>query len=148
LKTKTKEEKITKRIPYYRKPDDMTVEEWQVALRKQFAEKQNFTFKNIGDHPVFSDFNVFNPVSGNTYKVAIRSYEFGANFCSCPDFKINDLGTCKHIEYVLLKLKNNNDRIVCRFDYVKCGESILNYKVLKEISFGTGYKYYRTKLRN
>ena len=100
-----------KRVSYYRKPDKMTVEEWQIALRKQFAEKQNFKVRNIGDHPVFSDFKVYNPESGKEYKVAIRSYEFGDNFCSCPDFKINELGTCKHIEFVLQQLKDddNND---------------------------------------
>jgi SNF2 family DNA or RNA helicase len=96
-----------KKVPYYRKPTDMTTEEWQVALRRQFAEKQNFSVKNIGYHPVFSDFKVFNPESGNEYKVAVRSYEFGDNFCSCPDFKKNGLGTCKHIEFVLSQLKEN-----------------------------------------
>ncbi len=96
-----------RKVPYYRKPDDLTVEEWQIALRKQFAMKQNFQVRNIGDVPVFSDFKVFNPESGNTYKVAIRSYEFGDNFCSCPDFKINELGTCKHIEFVLKGLKDD-----------------------------------------
>ncbi len=96
-----------KKVSYYRKPDNMTVEEWQIALRRQFAEKQNFEVTNTGNHPVFSDFRVFNPLSGKTYKVAIRSDEFGDNFCSCPDFKITELGTCKHIEYVLKQLKAN-----------------------------------------
>ena len=95
------------KIPYYRKPDNLTLEEWQIALRRQFAHKQNFTVRNIGDHPVFSDFMVYNPESGNEYKVAIRDYEFGMNFCSCPDFKKNGLGTCKHIEFVLKQLKDN-----------------------------------------
>ena len=26
------------------------------------------------------------------------------NFCSCPDFAVNTLGTCKHIEFTLTKL--------------------------------------------
>ena len=85
----------------------MTVEQWQVALRRQFAEKQNFSVKNVGNHPVFSDFLVYNPVSNKEYKVAIRDYQFGMNFCSCPDFKVNGLGTCKHIEFVLKQLKDN-----------------------------------------
>ena len=62
--------------------------------------------KNIGNHPVFSDFEVHNPQSGNIYKVAVRSEETGLNFCTCPDFKINTLGTCKHIEFTLASLKN------------------------------------------
>lgn len=93
-----------KNVPYHFKPSDMSVEEWQVALRRQYAVKQNFKVKNEGNHPVFSDFAVFNPLSGNEYKVAIRSKEFGMNFCACPDFKINELGTCKHIEFVLQQI--------------------------------------------
>ena len=95
-----------KKIPYYRKPEDLTVDEWQAALRKQFAAEQDFEIKNTGEHPVFSDFEVYNPKSGKTYKVSIRDNQHSHNFCSCPDFKVNGLGTCKHIENVLLILKN------------------------------------------
>ena len=102
-----KDKKSTTKVSYYRKPDDMTIENWQIALRRQFAEKQDFKVKNIGNQSVFSDFMVYNPKSDKEYKVAIRSYEFGENYCSCPDFRRNELGTCKHIEYVLLQLKNN-----------------------------------------
>ena len=97
----------TKKVSYYRKPDDMTAEQWQLALRRQFALKQNFNVQNIGNYPVFSDFLVYNPESDNEYKVAIRDYEFGMNFCSCPDFKKNGLGTCKHIEFVIKQLRDN-----------------------------------------
>ena len=93
-----------KKVPYYRKPEDMTVDEWQAELRKQFALKQQFRVKNLGTHPVYSDFEVFNPESEKTYKVSIRDNISSFHFCSCPDFKINTLGTCKHIEYVLFNL--------------------------------------------
>jgi SNF2 family DNA or RNA helicase len=96
----------TRKVSYYRKPDDMSTDEWQIALRQQFAEKQNFTVKNIGQHKVYSDFLVFNPKSGNEYKIAVRDYAFGNNFCECPDFKKNGLGTCKHIEFVLKQIKD------------------------------------------
>ena len=100
------------KVSYHRKPDDMTIEEWQIALRRQYAEKQSFNVKNIGNQSVFSDFLVYNPKSDKEYKIAIRSYEFGENYCSCPDFRRNELGTCKHIEFVLLQLKSNpkNDK--------------------------------------
>lgn len=90
----------------------MSLEEWQVALRRQFAVEQNFDVENIGNHPVFSDFNVHNPVSGRTYKVAVRDEKNGHNFCSCPDFKVSVLGTCKHVEYMLhhLKKKKSNGK--------------------------------------
>jgi SNF2 family DNA or RNA helicase len=98
---------MTKKVSYHKKPEDLTVEEWQVALRRQFAQKQDFKVKNIGGHQVYSDFLVFNPKSGKEYKVAIRDREFGMNFCSCPDFKVNELGTCKHIEYVIADLNES-----------------------------------------
>ncbi len=90
-----------KKIPYHNKPDELSVEEWQAGLRKQYAKEQNFKFTNIGDHPVYSDFKVYNPKTDNTYKVSLRDGKESYNFCSCPDFKINSLGTCKHIEYML-----------------------------------------------
>ena len=90
-----------KKIPYHSKPNELSVEEWQTGLRKQYAKEQKFKFTNIGDHPVYSDFRVHNPQTEKTYKVSLRDGKESYNFCSCPDFKINSLGTCKHIEYML-----------------------------------------------
>jgi SNF2 family DNA or RNA helicase len=84
-----------------RKPDEISLNEWQTELRKQFAPDQKFKFKNTGDNPVYSDFEIFNPQTGKKYKVSIRDNVKSYNYCSCPDFKINGLGTCKHVEYML-----------------------------------------------
>ncbi|MGD9949901.1 MAG: SNF2-related protein [Desulfobulbus sp.] len=43
------------------------------------------------------------------YRVTIRSLNQRANICNCPDFKINQLGTCKHIEAVLHKIGKRKD---------------------------------------
>lgn len=43
------------------------------------------------------------------YRVSIRSLQRRANICSCPDFQINQLGTCKHIEAVLHKIGKRKD---------------------------------------
>ena len=93
-----------KKISRLRRPDDMTVESWQVALRQQFGRKQNFRLKNLGREPIFSEFEVTNPQTKRTYRVAIRGRNLGDNFCSCPDFAVNTLGTCKHIEFTLHRL--------------------------------------------
>ncbi len=91
----------------------MTLEAWQAALRKQFGQDSAFDIRNLTEHPVYSDFAVFNPVTESTYKVAIRSSPpqvkagNNDNFCSCYDFKTNQLGTCKHIEAVMSKLWRN-----------------------------------------
>ena len=95
-----------KKIPYHHKPEELSLDEWQAGLRKQYAKDQNFKFKNIGGHPVYSDFEVYNPGTDKTYKVCIRDGIESYNFCSCPDFKINTLGTCKHIEFMLYYFSN------------------------------------------
>jgi len=97
--------KRQKKTPRTRKPQDMSLEQWQIALRREFGREQEFTMENIGDDPIFSEFLVTNPKSGGTYRVAIRGRAPGENYCSCPDFSVNTLGTCKHIEFTLAKLE-------------------------------------------
>ena len=43
------------------------------------------------------------------YRVTIRSLKRRANICTCPDFQVNQLGTCKHIEAVLHKIAKRKD---------------------------------------
>lgn len=93
------------RLSRTRRPADLEVPDWQAALRRQFGREQNFGLDNLGQEPVFSDFRVSNPVNGMRYRVAIRGAAPGQNFCSCPDYATNDLGTCKHIEFTLAKLQ-------------------------------------------
>jgi superfamily II DNA or RNA helicase len=92
------------RLSRTHKPEELSLESWQAALRRQFGAEQDFTLKNIGEHPVFSEFQVVNPQSKRAYRVAIRGTQPGDNFCSCPDFATNALGTCKHVEFTLARL--------------------------------------------
>src|SRR5450631_3667828 len=96
-------------VSHLRRPIGMDVKAWQTQLRRQFGRAQSFKLKNVGDEAVFSDFQVTNPQNGNRYRVAIRGANAGENFCGCPDFATNDLGTCKHIEFVLGKLGKKRD---------------------------------------
>lgn len=80
----------------------------QIEIRRQRAKADNYRIENIGKNRVFSDFRVTNPISGGEYTVAIRGFDTGDNTCTCPDFKANTLGTCKHIEAVLEDLKEDN----------------------------------------
>lgn len=86
-------------------PPELAPHDWQRALRRQFGRDQAFLLENTTDEPVFSEFLVTNPQSKRRYRVAIRGTEHGENFCSCPDFATNELGTCKHIEFTLARLK-------------------------------------------
>jgi superfamily II DNA or RNA helicase len=103
-RSRRKKPKHRRELSRLRKPEDMSLEQWQIELRRNFAQVQKFRLKNLGDEPLFSEFEVANPETRRTYRVAIRGQAVGENFCSCPDFAVNTLGTCKHIEYVLAKL--------------------------------------------
>jgi hypothetical protein len=110
--TKTnKSKKKQNDISYHKKPDNLSLDEWQIGLRRQFAARQEFKITNIGREAVFSDYSVYNPLTGNSYKVAIRSNpeEIASgenfNFCTCYDFKTNGLGTCKHVEAVIGQIR-------------------------------------------
>jgi superfamily II DNA or RNA helicase len=92
------------RLSHTRRPASLAPADWQTALRRQFGREQPFELENLGDEPVFSEFRVHNPQSRTRYHVAIRGNALGINFCSCPDFATNDLGTCKHIEFTLARL--------------------------------------------
>jgi superfamily II DNA or RNA helicase len=93
------------KISRLQKPVNMTLEEWQIELRRQFGREQPFRIANLGDHPVFSEFRVTNPQSRNSYVVRIRGRGVGDNACSCPDFATNTLGTCKHVEFTLARIE-------------------------------------------
>ena len=100
-KRTVKEPKLSRTHP----PVDLSPADWQRALRRQFGRDQMFRLENRGDQPFFSEFRVSNPQSKASYRVAIRGLHAGDNYCSCPDHATNELGTCKHIEFVLARLE-------------------------------------------
>ncbi len=132
-------EAVTK-VSRTHKPDDMELEEWQRLLRKQYGEQQEFKLENRGEHPVFSDFYLTNPATGKTYKLAIRGDQPGDNFCTCPDFSINTLGTCKHIEFTLASLKKRRGgaRQFANGFHPPYSEVYLSYGLKREIRFRPG----------
>ena len=82
------------KVPYHKKPEEMTVEQWQTELRRQFARdgKQKFTIKYLGgEHPVFGDYSVKNLLSGGSYKVALRSGKPGLTFAPVWILRPTDL---------------------------------------------------------
>jgi superfamily II DNA or RNA helicase len=80
--------------------------EEQIDIRRRRARAERFTIEKLGPKRVFSDFAVTNPATDGRYTVGVRGFEVGDNTCTCPDFKANTLGTCKHIEAVLESLKD------------------------------------------
>ena len=129
-----------RKISRVRRPQEMSLEQWQIALRKQFARKQNFRLTNLGTEPIFSEFTVANRQTGGEYRVAIRGRGLGDNFCSCPDFAVNTLGTCKHIEWVLGKLlrKSGAARAFTQGFHPVYSEVYLRYGAKREVIFRPG----------
>lgn len=74
-------------------PADLSPLDWQRTLRRQFGREQSFGLECLGSEPFFADFRVGNPQSKSRYRVAIRGLRPGDNFCACPDYAANELGT-------------------------------------------------------
>lgn len=158
-KTAGKTKKTTKRkfrlnpmLSNSRKPANLSVTEWQTALRKQIAEKTVFKISNIGDGYAYSDYNVYNTFTKNTYKVALRSADNSINYCSCWDFKTNQLGTCKHIEAVFMYInKRPLIRKALKQPYTTSYSSMyISYRGERKIRFRIGTdneKEYRKLLK-
>jgi superfamily II DNA or RNA helicase len=127
-------------VSHLRRPMTMDVETWQTQLRRQFGRAQSFNLKNVGDEAVFSDFQVTNPQNGNRYRVAIRGGMVGENYCACPDFATNDLGTCKHVEFVLGKLERKRDgkKALARGFHPPYSEIYLLYGGERQVRFRAG----------
>jgi hypothetical protein len=123
-----------------RRPEEMSAEDWQLRLRRQFGREQSFLLENLGSEPVFSEFVVTNAESGGRYRVAIRGSSVGENFCSCPDFATNDLGTCKHIECTLgrIEAKRGGRAALKSGFHPPYSEIYLNYAGARRVHFRVG----------
>jgi len=94
--------------------------------------------RNLGTHPVFSDFEVSNPTTKRTYRVAVRGEGAGMNFCSCPDYAVNMLGTCKHIEAVLHRLRRQHSRLLKQGYRPPFAEVFVRYGAERAVMFSPG----------
>ncbi|RJP49503.1 MAG: hypothetical protein C4557_11175 [Anaerolineaceae bacterium] len=81
----------------------------QIERRRERARAEILKIVNKGGHPVFSLFEV-SSVSKKSYRVEIRSLDELQNSCTCPDYKTNLIGTCKHIEGVLIYLEKEHGK--------------------------------------
>jgi superfamily II DNA or RNA helicase len=128
------------RLSRTRRPSGLDVADWQTALRRQFGREQSFDLENLGTEPVFSDFSVHNPASGSRNRVSIRGRSLGQNFCTCPDFATNDLGTCKHIEFTLAKLeaRRGGKAALARGFQPEYSEVWLDYAGMRHVRFRAG----------
>src|SRR2546422_10610333 len=93
----------------------MLIEE-QIAERRLRARKENFQIRSRS-RAIFGDYQVLSDASKRTYRVALRGLGIFDNYCACPDFAVNTLGTCKHIEAVILHARDRFGRKVEKTRY-------------------------------
>ena len=76
-----------------------------IAEREERARIEKFKLQSQDPQKPWTDYTLTSAASGKTYRVALRGHERGISYCSCPDFRTNTLGTCKHVMYALRRVK-------------------------------------------
>jgi len=89
-----------------------------IEEREERARTGRMTIRSMNPVELWTDYLVTNAAAGKTYRVALRGWDRGESYCSCPDFRKNTLGTCKHILNVTRKVKRRFPAAVrdCAFE--------------------------------
>jgi SNF2 family DNA or RNA helicase len=110
-----------------------------MLIEQQIAERQaraTSAVVRVLERPagsVYGDYKVKSG-SGRTYRVAVRGPGVFENYCSCPEFAVNTLGTCKHIEAMLLQLRKRHRKTLETAAYKRTRASIsLQYRDTIEV---------------
>jgi hypothetical protein len=85
--------------------------------REQRARVEKMGLRSLNPGKPWTDYLVTSRASGKTYRVALRGEKRGESYCSCPDFRKNTLGTCKHILHTLTKVRRKFSEGVLRKSY-------------------------------
>ena len=105
---KLKKSKNTGRTKY---PSWLTTDKHEVELRQKRALTEPMIIKRKINEvsSFFTDYSVKRKdvPDPQEYRVEIRSINEHLNYCNCPDFHKNFLGTCKHIEKIIAKCKSS-----------------------------------------
>lgn len=106
------EEKLT--LGLSAEPDENTpwellkeseLEDRAIAERVKRAADEVMKVKPHDKAIPWTDYAVSSAASGKSYRVALRGMRRGEAYCSCPDFRKNRLGVCKHVIKVLESAK-------------------------------------------
>jgi SNF2 family DNA or RNA helicase len=100
-----------------------------MLIEQQIAERQaraTSAVTRVLERPAsgaYGDYKIKSS-SGRSYRVALRGPGLFDNYCSCPDFAVNTLGTCKHIEALLARVKGRRRKTVETAEYKRSRASI------------------------
>jgi len=118
------EEKLTlgiaapppEKVPIESLSDEQLVAQ-AIADRTERAKNEKMRLTSLDKNSLWTDYILTNAQSGKSYRIALRGWERGESFCSCPDFRKNTLGTCKHIIYALDRVKTRFNKTVRQAPY-------------------------------
>jgi len=87
-----------------------TSDEDEIERRRRRAAEETIRVQALErGQPFFGAFAAGVP-DGEAYRVEIRALDEPVNSCECPDYAINGLGTCKHVEAVQRALARRRGR--------------------------------------
>jgi superfamily II DNA or RNA helicase len=95
-----------------------------LAERAERARCEKMAVRAADSSKPWTDYAVTSTESGRTYRVALRSEGRGDSYCSCPDFRKNTLGTCKHILHVLDRVRRRFSAAVRAKPYARSEVSV------------------------
>lgn len=90
-----------------------------LADRNKRAIDEKMTVRSVNSEKLWTDYVVTSAGSGRTYRVAVRSLDGDDSFCTCPDFRTNRLGTCKHVMHVRAKIQKRFSAAKLRSPYCR-----------------------------
>jgi len=101
--------------------------------RKARALSEKMTLQSLDPSQPWTDYTLTSAESGKTYRLALRGEQRGQSYCSCPDFRTNTLGTCKHIMNALEKIKRRFPVAARRRPY-KCQQLLIHVRYGDQLS--------------
>ncbi|WP_231690998.1 DEAD/DEAH box helicase [Aureliella helgolandensis] len=112
--------------------ENLTASELQVralAERHKRASQEPMRVRSMKPDEPWVDYVVTSEQSGRTYRVALRGMDQDNTFCTCPDYRTNRLGTCKHILHVQAKVRK-------RFPSAKINAAYRRKRLSLRLSYG------------
>lgn len=102
--SKVKSGTLGTRLSNVVKPKNLSLQEWQILLRRNAAESEKLVLAADCDEHLGPCYRVMNPAMRTSHEVFFYGNGHPLNRCNCMDFKTSRLSTCKHLEAVRMSV--------------------------------------------